>query len=140
MPLSPYYLEVVMNSGVACLAVVVMNSWGSLQVFLVSFTKGPGGFTYVFIITPFISTLVPINGTTLVDDRVFVLGGDQKAFDGPATFEVGLNAIPLTDLLDTFTETLCVGYDNMTLIFNFISERLGSCSALVVGFFSCFIL
>ena len=61
------------------------------------------------------------------------MGGDQEAFDGPATFEVGLNAIPTTDLFDTFTKTLCVGYDSMTLILNFISDRLGSCSALVAN-------
>ena len=74
--------------------------------------------------------MVPIDGTTLVDHRVFVLGGDQEVFDGPATFEVGLNAIPTTDLFDTFTKTLCVGYDNVTLNFNFIADRLGS---LVAG-------
>ena len=45
---------------------------------------------------------------------------------------MGLNAISTTDPFDTFTKTLCVGYDNMTLIFIFISDRLGSCSALVV--------
>ena len=61
------------------------------------------------------------------------LGEDQEAFDGSATFEVGLNAIPTTDLFDTFTKTLCVGCDNMNLIFNFIGDRLGSCSALVVN-------
>ena len=77
--------------------------------------------------------MVPIDGTTLVDHRVFVLGGDQEGFDGPAIFEVGLNAISTTDVFDTFTKTLCVGYDNMTLIFNFIGDRLGSCSALVVN-------
>ena len=44
----------------------------------VSFTKGPGGFPYVFIITTWITTLVPVYGTTLVDYRVFVLGGDQE--------------------------------------------------------------
>ena len=71
-----------------------------------------------------------MDGTTLVDHRVLVLGGDQEIFDGPATFEVGLNAIPATDLFDTFTKTLCVGYDKLTFIFNFIGDRLGS---LVVG-------
>ena len=72
------------------------------------------------------TTLVPIDGTTLVDHRVLSLGGDQEVFDGPATFEVGLNAISTTDLFDAFTKTLCVGYDNVTLIFNFIGSRLGS--------------
>ena len=46
---------------------------------------------------------------------------------------MGLNAISTTDLFDTFTKTLCVGYDNMTLMFNFIADRQGSCSAMVVN-------
>ena len=49
----------------------------------------------------------PIDGTTLVDHRVFVLGGDQKVFDGSATFEVSLDAISTTDLFDTF-DTSCI--------------------------------
>ena len=73
--------------------------------------------------------MVPVDGTTLVDHGVFVLGGDQEVLNGSATFEVGLNAIPTTDLFDAFTKTLCVGYDNVTLIFNFIGGRLGTSSA-----------
>ena len=49
--LPPYYLEVIMVGGVACLAAMMMNSWGGLQVLFVSLTKGPGGFPYVFLIT-----------------------------------------------------------------------------------------
>ena len=47
----PYYLEVIMVGGVACLAAMMMNSWGGLQVLFASSTKGPGGFPYVFLIT-----------------------------------------------------------------------------------------
>ena len=88
---------------------------GSFKCCFVSFTKGPGGFPYVLIITAQVPTLIPIDGITLVDHRVFVLGGDQEVLDGAATFEVSLDAIPTTDLFDTFTKTLCVGYDNMAL-------------------------
>ena len=70
--------------------------------------------------------LVPIYNTTLVDHRVFVLGGDQEVLDGTATFEVGLNAISTAELFDTFTKTLCVGYDNVALSFNFIGDSLGN--------------
>ena len=101
MPLPPYYLEVALVSGVACLVAVVMNGRGGLKVLFVSFTKGPGSFPYVFIIAAQVTTLVPIDGTTLVDHRVFVLGGDQRVFDGCATLEVCLDAIPTTDLFDT---------------------------------------
>ena len=77
--------------------------------------------------------MVPVDGTTLIDHRVFVLGGDQEVFDGFATFEVGLNATSTTDLLDTFTKTLCVRYDNVTLVFNFIGGRLGTCGVSITN-------
>ena len=99
----------------------------------VSFTKDPRGFPYVFIITRKVTTLEPINGPTFADHRVFVLGGDQYISNGITTFEVGLYAIPTTDLLDTFTETLCVGYNNVTFGLNFFGSRLGTCGALVVS-------
>ena len=99
----------------------------------VSFTKGPGGFPYVFLITAWVTTLVPVDGTTLVDHRVFVLGGDQEVLDGSATLEVGLNAISTRYLFNTFTKTLCVGYDNVTLVFNFIGGRLGTCGTLITN-------
>ena len=92
----------------------------------VSFTKGPGGFPNVFIITGMVTTLIPIDGITLVDHRVFVLGGDQEVFDGGASLEVSLNPIPTTDLFDTFTKTLCVWYDYMTLTLNFLVGTRGT--------------
>ena len=92
-------------------------------MFFVSFTKGPGSFPYVLIITAKVPTLIPIDGITLVDHRVFVLGEYQEVFDGAATFEVSLDVIPSTDVFDTFTKTLCVGYNNMALTLNFSSGR-----------------
>ena len=76
--------------------------------------------------------MVPVDGTTLVDHRVLVLGGDQKVFDGSATFEVSLDAISTTDLSDTFTKTLCVGYDNVILTLHFLVGRLGSVVAPII--------
>ena len=76
--------------------------------------------------------MVPIDGTTLVDHRVFVLGGDQKVFDGCATLEVSLDAIPTTDLFDTFTKTLCVGNDNMTLTLHSLVGSLGTVVAPII--------
>ena len=85
---SPYYFEVVLVNGVIGLVIVMMNGWGVHQVLFVSFTKGPGGFPYVFIITGEVPTLIPVDGITLEDHRVFVLRGDQEILDGAATFEV----------------------------------------------------
>ena len=99
----------------------------------VSSTKGPGGFPYVFIITGDVPTLIPIDGITLGDHGVFVLGGDQEVLDGAATFEVSLDAIPTTDLFDTFTKTLCVGYNYMALTLNFSGDSRGAVGTLVVN-------
>ena len=99
----------------------------------VSFTKGPGGFPYVFIITCEVPTLKSIDGITLGDHRVFVLRGDQDVFDGSAPFEVSWDPIPSTDLFDTFTKTLCVGYDYMTLTLNFSGGSRDTVSTLVMN-------
>ena len=99
----------------------------------VSFTKGPGGFPYVLIITAKVPTLIPINGITLVEHRVFVLGGYQEVLDGVATFEVSMGAISTTVLFDTFTKTLCVGYENVALTLNFFGGSRGTCGTLVVN-------
>ena len=102
-------------------------------MFFVSFTKGPGGFPYAFIITGEVPTLIPIDGITLGDHGVFVLRGDQEVFDGAATFEVGLDTIPSTDLFDAFTKTLCVMYGYVTLTLNFSGGSRGTVSTLVVN-------
>ena len=133
VPLPAYYLEVVVIDGVVSLIIVMMNRRGVLQVLFVSFTTGPGGFPYVLIITAKVPTSIPIDGITLVDLRVFVLGGDQEVLDGAATFEVSLDAIPTTDLFDTFTKTLCVGYDNMVLTLNFFGYSRGTCGTLAIS-------
>ena len=78
VPLPPYYFEVIVVNGMVGLVVVMMNGQGVLQVLFVSFTKGPGGFPYVFIFTGEVSTLIPIDGITLGDHGVFVLGEDQE--------------------------------------------------------------
>ena len=77
--------------------------------------------------------MIPIDGITLGDHGVFVLGGDQEVFDGAATFEVSLDTIPTTDLFDTFTKTLCVGYDYVALSLNFSGGSRGTIGTLVVN-------
>ena len=99
----------------------------------VPFIKGPGGFPYVFIITCEVPTLIPVDGITLRDHRVFVLRGDQEVFDSAPTFEVSLDPIPSTNLFDTFTKTLCVGYDYVTLTLDFSGGSRGAVSTLVVN-------
>ena len=77
MPLPPYYLKVVMTSRMACTVAMMMYRTGILQVLFESFSKGPRGFPYVFIVTGKVTTLEPIYGPTFADHGVFVPGGDQ---------------------------------------------------------------
>ena len=45
---------------------------------------------------------------------------------------MSLDAISTTDLSDTFTKTLCVGYDNVALTLHFLVGRLGSVVAPII--------
>ena len=80
MPLPPYHLEVLLGGGMACVTAMMMYGGRILQVFFESFTKGPGGFPYVFIIALKVTTLEPIYGPTFVDHGFFVLGGRPVGF------------------------------------------------------------
>ena len=66
-----------------------------------SFSKGPIGFPYVFLITCKVPALEPVDGPTFVFHEVLVLGGDQQVFNGAVTFEVDLFAIPTADAYRT---------------------------------------
>ena len=56
---------------------MMMNGGEVLQVLFEPFSKSPGGFPYVLIITGKVTTLEPVYGPTFTDHGVFVLGGDQ---------------------------------------------------------------
>ena len=99
MPLSPYYLEVILTGRVACVITVMMYRGRIFYVPFESFLKGPRSFPYVFIIAGKVTALEPIYGPTFVGHGVFVLGGHQQGFDGAITFKVGLYTIPSRDLL-----------------------------------------
>ena len=45
---------------------------------------------------------------------------------------MSLDAIPTTDLFDTFTKTLCVGYDNVPLVLHSMVSRLGIIVAPII--------
>ena len=61
------------------------------------------------------------------------LGETRRFLMGSAIFEGSLDAISTTDLFDTFTKTLCVGYDNMTLTLHSMVGRLGTAFAPIIN-------
>ena len=46
---------------------------------------------------------------------------------------MSLDAIPTTDLFDTFTKTLCVGYDSVTFTWHSLVGRLGIIVAPIIN-------
>ena len=60
------------------MAAMMMNGEGVLQVLFEHFTKCPGGFPYVLIITDKVTTLEPVYHPTFADHGVFVLGGTSR--------------------------------------------------------------
>ena len=80
MPLPPYYLKVLLHGGMTCVAAMVMYVGWILQVLFESFSKGPRGFPYVFIIAGKVTTMEPLYGPTFVGHGVFVLWGRPVGF------------------------------------------------------------
>ena len=102
MVLPPYYLDIILCGGVVIVATVVVYRGGFLWVLFESFSKGPRGLSYVFLITSKVPTLEPIDGLTFIFHEVLIFGGNQEFFNGAVTFEVGLNTIPTADLFNAF--------------------------------------
>ena len=56
-----------------------------------------------------------------------------KKFRSVKSVFVKVSKIPTTDLFDTFTKTLCVGYDNVPLVLHFMVGRLGIIVAHIIA-------
>ena len=76
MSLPPYCLKVMLSGRIACVIAMIAYRGRLLKVLFESFSKGPRGFPYVFIIAGKVTALEPVYGPTFVDHGVFVLGGD----------------------------------------------------------------
>ena len=133
MPLPPYYLEVLLGGGMTCVAVMMMYGRGILQMLFESFTKGPGGFPNIFIITGKGTTLEPIYGPTFVDHGVFVLGETSRFLMVLLPLKwVCIQYLPQI-FSNAFKETLGVWYNYVTLGFNFIGSGLGTCGSWLLA-------
>ena len=80
MTLPPYYLEVVLYNGMTSIMTMAMYRGCFLEVFFESFSKGPRGLPYVFLITSKVPTLQPVDGPIFIFHGFLVLGGNQEVF------------------------------------------------------------
>ena len=132
MVLPPYYLEVVLCGNVGGGVTVMVYKGRFLQMLLESFSKGPGGLSYIFIITCKFSTLQPVDGPTFLLHWVLFLGRHQNILNSPAASELDLYAITSADFLYAFTWALGVRYDNVTLGLGFSHGGLSASGVLVL--------
>ena len=112
---------------------MVMCRRGIHQVLFISFSKGHGGLSYVFIITCKVTTLEPIYNPTFVGHWVFVSGGRPVGFCWCCYLWSGFVYHTPTNLFNVFAETLGVWYNYVTLGFNFIGKGLSTCRTLAVS-------
>ena len=112
---------------------VKYGGWG-LLMFLEPLPKCSGGFPYIFLITLHPVTFVPIDDSTLIHKRIFVLGSHQEAFDGITSFEVYLHSIFLASSFRGFHSAL---YSMAPLCKDFVSgcQSCSSCWFLWAGVF-----
>ena len=79
-------------------------------MFFEPFCKGPCRFSYVFFLTPKLTTFVSVYNPTFVGDWIFVLGVHKEVFYGLTSLEVYLYTIFLTSGLSERFKNTCQKY------------------------------
>ena len=106
---------------------------GFLNVLFGSFSEGPRGLLYVFIIAVKVTTLEPAYSPTFVDHGSLSLGETSRFL--MVLLPLKCICIPYLQQISLMLsqETLGVWYYYMTLSFSFIGNVLGTCSTLAVN-------
>ena len=130
MPLPPYYLKLILTSGMACIITKMMYGGGIFQVLFESFSKGPGGFPYVFIITGEVTTLEPVYGLTFADHGSLSLEETSRFLMVLLPLKwVCMPYLPQICLI--LSQRPCCKVYQCDPSFNFIGSDLGICSAMI---------
>ena len=94
---------------------------------------------YVLHIVCKLPTLIPVDDPTLPVYRILVFGFYQHFLNGPIAFEVGLDTILATYLLNAFSLSLCIDYDYMSLtVFILVGAPPCGVTTWIVEFFTWF--
>ena len=78
--------------------------WRCFQMFLESVPKFPSRFTYIFLRTVDVWSLVLVNNTTFLKFAVFVLWWYEKWLDGVGSFEMSLYALFVVCPFELFSQ------------------------------------
>ena len=133
MVLPPYNGKVVRTGTVSWDVTVSKDGWGILEMFPVSLLRGPGGLTYVFIITHKLPTLVPIDSPTLFVQRVFILAFYWYVLDGSVSIEMGLDPISFEYVFDTSSSHWVYDMTMCSLVYLSLVVSLPSGSLLLLS-------
>ena len=88
--------------------------------------KGSARFSNVFFSTPLFIALVSIYDSTLVVNRIIVLGSHKEAFDDLSSFEMYLYLIFATCFLDSLTEALMIWNHHIQVLVAVVLNKTGS--------------
>ena len=97
-----YDVETCFCDVVPCLLYVCIDGGGLFEVFLASFSKGPGCLPYVFFITVYVIAWETVDYPTLLFFRVLVLRFHEDLFDCCVALELSLYPILTTGVFEAF--------------------------------------
>ena len=115
-----HYGEVVPGGGVASGGPVAMYGWRCFEVFFIPFTKCSSWLSYALMITFQLLESASINGSTFLIKGVFILGWHKDVLYCSVSFEVGLDATFITNVLEAFPQAPHVWHDYVP--FGFVAD------------------
>ena len=86
-----------------CGVTMVKYRGRGLLAFLEPFYKCSSRYSNIFFLAPMFTAFVSIYNSTLVGDRILVLGSHKEAFDGLSFFEMKLYPKLVACLLDSLS-------------------------------------
>ena len=108
--------------------------WGRhLLIFFEPLSKCSWGFSNIFHITLYPVTLVSINDSTLLLDRILIFWSHQEVLDGIASFKIDLYCMFAAYLLQSLTQPFIVWYHHVWFLVVVVVARVCGNSSIFVG-------
>ena len=118
---------------------VIYRRW-DLLMFLESLSKCSGGFSYIFFITLHPVTFVPVDDSTLLQYKIFVLWSHQEVLDGIAFFNMDLHSMCVACSLDAFTQSFVIWHHYVWILVALLAFCIAVIAVLLVSLAGVLIL